>query len=77
MTDKYWAVVNEEGEPLHWDTSPWGDGECLIYSNKHFTLFTEKKSATEALRISKKYAKENTLEDMWCISEWVVEEFKS
>lgn len=71
--DKLYVVVDEYRNPLHWDSAPWDDGECLIHSvRRHFTVFQNQKEAQRALRLSREYSKTYDLEETWQTKEWKV-----
>lgn len=76
---KYYVVVDQYENKLSWDSSPWGDGECLVDCEpKSFTLFTSKKEAKRCLKITKDFAlsdEDRELADIWDVDSWTIEEF--
>jgi len=70
--DNLFVILDEEGEPVHLDSAPWNDGECLIHRcDGTFTVFPDRKAANRAFRVTKKYAAKFKLE--WGTDEWKVE----
>lgn len=72
MKNSLYVIVNDDGEALAWDSSPWGDGESLICPIDYFTVFTEKPLAERALRATSKYAKKEKLYSLWKVKDWAV-----
>jgi len=68
-----YVVLNEEEQAMHWDTAPWGDGECLIDGNPLcFTVFGTEEDAVCALGVSREFAKREKLVKTWKTKEWKV-----
>lgn len=69
---KLFVVVNEEDYALSLDSSPFGDGECLVVAFSMFSVFSTKTEANRALNISKRYAQSQKLDTFWETSKWKV-----
>jgi hypothetical protein len=71
--DEYFVVVDENGDALQWDSSPWGDGDCLVDDSYfRFTVFVGRKEANRVLRKSRAYAKKYNLTPTWHTEDWKV-----
>ena len=73
---RYYVIKDESGCMLEFDSNPYGDGACLVNNiPTSFTVFGTKKDANKALRLSKKYAKKDKIDDLyslWHMDEWEV-----
>jgi len=72
---KAFVVLNEYRKPMEYAQNPWLEGKPCLVDGDGATIFKDRKSAQNALDMSKKYAREDDdpeLAKVWNIDKWEI-----